>query len=87
MIRTDWRLPLLKCIRDPRNTTDKKVKRQVLKYTSIDDELHRRTIDSVLLKCLREEQGKVAVREVHDRICGAHQSAYKMNWLLWRVGF
>jgi hypothetical protein len=21
------------------------------------------------------------------RICGAHQSAYKMNWLLWRAGF
>jgi hypothetical protein len=29
----------------------------------------------------------VAAREVHDRICGAHQSAYKMNWLLRRAGF
>jgi hypothetical protein len=29
----------------------------------------------------------VAAREVHDRICGAHQSAYTMNWLLWRAGF
>jgi hypothetical protein len=29
----------------------------------------------------------VAVQEVHDGICGAHQSAHKMNWLLWRVGF
>jgi hypothetical protein len=25
-IRTDWRMPLLKCIRDPGKTTDKKVK-------------------------------------------------------------
>jgi hypothetical protein len=41
----------------------------------------------VLLKCLGEEQAKVAVREVHDGICGAHQSAYKMNWLLQRSGF
>jgi hypothetical protein len=87
MIRTDWRLSLLKCIRDPKKTTDKKVKRQVLKYTSIDDELYRRTIDGVLLKCLGEEQAKVAVREVHDGICGAHQSAYKMNWLLRRARF
>jgi hypothetical protein len=31
MIQTDWRLPLLECIKDPRKTTDKKVKRQVLK--------------------------------------------------------
>jgi hypothetical protein len=63
MIQTDWRLPLLECIRDPRNITDKKVKRQVLKYRSLDDDLYRRTIDSVLLKCLGEEQAKVAVRK------------------------
>jgi hypothetical protein len=59
----------------------------VLKYTSIDDELYRRTIDGMLLKCLGEERAKVAVQEVHDEICGAHQSAYKMNWLLRRAGF
>jgi hypothetical protein len=29
MIRTDWRLPLLECIRVPEKTMDKKVKRQV----------------------------------------------------------
>jgi hypothetical protein len=29
----------------------------------------------------------VVVQEVHDGICGAHQSAYKMKWLLRRVGF
>jgi hypothetical protein len=41
----------------------------------------------VLLKCLAEEQAKVRLQEVHDGICGAHQLAYKMNWLLWRAGF
>jgi hypothetical protein len=87
MIQTDWRLPLLECIRDPGNITDKKVKWQVLKYTMLEDDLYRRTIDGVLLKCLREEQAKVAVQEVHDGICGAHQSAYNMNWLLRRSGF
>jgi hypothetical protein len=29
----------------------------------------------------------VAIREVHNVICGAQQSAHKMNWLLWRAGF
>jgi hypothetical protein len=51
----------------------------VLKYTLIDDDIYRRTIDSVLLKCLGEEQAKVAVWEVHDGIYGAHQSVYKIN--------
>jgi hypothetical protein len=86
-ICTDWRLPLLECIRDPRKTADKKIKRQALKYTSLDDDLFRGTIDGVLLKCLGEGQAKVAVREAHDGIYGAHQSAHKMNWLLWRARF
>jgi hypothetical protein len=66
---------------------DKKIKWQVLKYTSLDDDLYRRTIDDMLLKFLGEEQAKVAVREVQDGICGAHQLAHKMNWLLQRAGF
>jgi hypothetical protein len=86
-IQTDWRLPLLECIRDPRKTMDKKVKQQVLKYTSLDDDLYQRTISGMLLKCLDEEEAKVAVLEVHDGICGAHQTAYKMNWLLQRLEF
>jgi hypothetical protein len=49
---------------------------------SLDEDLYQRTIDGVLLKCLGEEQAKVGVWEVHDGICGAHQFAYKMNWLL-----
>jgi hypothetical protein len=59
-IRKVWRLPLLQCIRDPGKTTDKKVKRQVLNYMSLDDDLYQRTIDGVLLKWLGEEQAKVA---------------------------
>jgi hypothetical protein len=86
-IRTNWRLPLFECIRDPGKTTDKKIKWLALKYTSLDDDLYQRTIDGVLLKCLGEEEAKVAVREVHDGICGAHQSAHKMNWLLRWEGF
>jgi hypothetical protein len=41
----------------------------------------------VLLKCLGDEQAKEVAREVHDRICGVHQSAHKMKWLLRRAGF
>jgi hypothetical protein len=83
----DWRLALMECIRNPGKIMDKKLKRQVLKYMSLDVDLYRRTTDGVLLKCLGDEQAKEAVREVHNGICGAHQSAYKMKWLLRRVGF
>jgi hypothetical protein len=86
-VRADWRLPLMECIRNPGKIMDKKLKWQILKYTSLGDDLYRRTIEGVLLKCLCDEQAKEAVWEVHDEICGAHQSAYKMKWFLRRPGF
>jgi hypothetical protein len=36
----------------------------------------------LLLKFLDEDQAKVAMGEVNEGICGAHQSAPKMKWLL-----
>jgi hypothetical protein len=87
MVWANWRFPLMECIRNPGKITDKKLKRQVLKYMLLDDDLYRRIIEGVLLKCLDDEQAKEAVREVHDGIYGAHQSAYKMKWLLRRAGF
>jgi hypothetical protein len=53
----------MECISDPRKIMDKKIKRQLLKYTSLDDALYRRTIDGVLLKCLSEEQAKEVYRK------------------------
>jgi hypothetical protein len=53
----------------------------------LDNTLHRRTIDSLLLKCLGLDQSKLAMGEVHEGICATHQSAHKIKWLLHRVGF
>jgi hypothetical protein len=53
----------------------------------LDNTLYRRTIDGLLLKCLGSDQSKIAMREVHEGICGIHQSAHKMKWLLRRAGF
>jgi hypothetical protein len=36
----------------------------------------------VLLKCLNQEDEKVLMGEVHEGICGAHQSAHKMKWVI-----
>ena len=41
----------------------------------------------VLLKCLNQEEAKVLMGEVHEGICGAHQSAYKMKWIICRTGY
>jgi hypothetical protein len=53
----------------------------------INDELYRRTAEDRLLKCLDYDQAKIAMGEVYEGICGTHQSAPKMKWLLRRAGF
>jgi hypothetical protein len=53
----------------------------------LNNTLYRRIIDGLLLKCLGSNQSKIAMREVHEGICGTHQSAHKMKWLLRHVGF
>jgi hypothetical protein len=51
------------------------------------NELYRRTVNDVLLKCLGPDDAILAMAEVHEVICSTHQSAPKMKWLLRRSGF
>ena len=57
------------------------------KYVLLDDQLYYKIVDGVLLKCLNQEEAKVLMGEVHEGICGAHQSAYKMKWIIRRTGY
>ena len=43
--------------------------------------------DGMFLKCLSQEEAKVLMGEVHEGICGAHQSAYKIKWIIRRTGY
>ena len=40
-VAVDWRVPLIYHLRDPSKTRGRKVRRQALKYTMHNDELHR----------------------------------------------
>jgi hypothetical protein len=83
---TDWRTVLIECIREPGMTKDRKIRGQALRYVVIDNILYRRTIDGLLLKCLSQDEANVAMGEVHEGMCGTHQSAHKMSWALQREG-
>jgi hypothetical protein len=58
-----------------------------MKYTVMEGELYRRIVDGLLLKCLGNEQAKIAAGEVHEGMYGTHQSAHKMKWALRRAAF
>ena len=37
-----------------------------------------------LLRCLGNDESKNLMGEIHEGVCGAHQSAFKMKWLIRR---
>jgi len=83
----DWRVSIIKYLKDPSHGAERNIRRLALKYVLVDDELYRRTANDILLKCLGTDQALVAMGEVHEGICGTHQSDPKMKWLLRRAGF
>jgi hypothetical protein len=83
----DWRTSLLRFLHDPSIKVDKGIRRSAFNYVLHNDELYRRTTEDLLLKHLRSDQVRVAMGEVHEGICGTHQSALKIKWLLRRASF
>jgi hypothetical protein len=83
----DWRTPLICYVENSGYIADRKVRRQALNYVMFDNTLYCQTIDGLLIKCLGSDQSKIAMGEVHEGICGTHQSTHKMKWLLCRVVF
>nr|AAX95830.1 retrotransposon protein, putative, unclassified [Oryza sativa Japonica Group]ABG22462.1 retrotransposon protein, putative, unclassified [Oryza sativa Japonica Group] len=87
MSADDWRYGVHQYLTNPSQSASRKLRYKALKYTLLDDEFYYRTIDGVLLKCLNADQAKAAIGEVHEGICGTHQSAHKMKWLLRCAGY
>jgi hypothetical protein len=83
----DWRTPLFIYLCDPSAKVNKSVRESVFQVCVHNDEFYRRTAEDLLLKCLGSDQARVAMGEVHKGICGTHQSAPKMKWLLRRTDF
>jgi hypothetical protein len=74
-------------LHNPSSSVDRKVRRWALKFVLNDGELYCQTADDLLLKCLGPDQARLAMPKVHEGICGTHQSAPKMKWLLRRACF
>ena len=80
----DWRKEIIDYLKDPSKKVDRKIRFQAIKYVLLEEDLYYRTIDGVLLKCIDKEEAKVLMGEIHEGVCGSHQSAYKMKWVIRR---
>jgi hypothetical protein len=75
----DWRTPLVHYLENSCHIVNRKIRQQALKYGVLDNTLYRQTIDDLLLKCLGSDQSRIAMGEIHEGICGTHQSTHKMK--------
>ena len=83
----DWRVEIADYLRNLSQKVTRKLRYKSAKYVLLDDQLYYKIVDGVLLKCLNQEEAKVLMGEVHEGICGAHQSTYKMKWIIHRAGY
>jgi len=83
----DWRKEIMDYLRDPSRNAERRVRFQATKYVLLEEELYYRTIDGVLLKCLGDDEARSLMAEIHEVVCGAHQSAFKMKWMIRRNGY
>ena len=83
----DWRKEIGDYLQDPSKKVDRKIRFQAIKYVLLEDDLYYQVIDGVLLKSIDKEEAKVLMGEIHEGVCGSHQSAYKIKWVIRRDGY
>jgi hypothetical protein len=72
----DWRKEIVDYLENPSRKVSRKLRYKAIKFVLLDGRLFYKSLDGVLLQCLGQEEAKKMMSEVHDGLCGAHQSAY-----------
>ena len=83
-LANNWRVKIADYLKNPSQKVTRKLRYKSTKYVLLDDQLYYKTVDGVLLKSFSQEEARVLMGEVHEGICGAHQLAYKMKWVIHR---
>jgi ribonuclease HI len=81
----DWRKEIVDYLEDPSRKVSRKLTYKAIKFVLLDGSLFYKSLDGVLLRCLGPEEAKKMMSEVHDGICGAHQLAYRMKWVIGKL--
>jgi hypothetical protein len=82
----DWTKEIVDYLENPSRKVSTKLRYKVIKFVLLDGCLYYKSLDGVLLKCLGQEEAKKMMSEVHDELCGAHQSTYRMKWVIRQTG-
>ena len=89
----DWRIPFIKMRNGwvPEDRAEKiSLFRRAASYQLINGEFFRLVPDkhkALLLRCLSPQEASKVMKEVHQGLCGAHQSGPKMKIAIKNKGF
>ena len=78
-----WIDPLVAYLKDrvlpPDAKEARKLKNQASRYILYKGKLYKRSYSLPLLKCLRHSEADLALREVHEGVCGSHLGARSLS--------
>ena len=79
MINNDWGIKLIRYLNDLSSTIDFKLKQKTHKYILLDNELYKREVKGLLLKCLDKSKVIKVMGEIHKGIYGSHRLSLTMR--------
>jgi hypothetical protein len=82
----DWRKEIVDYLENPSRKVSRKLRYKAIKFVLLDGRLYYKSLDGVLPQCLGQEEAKKMISDVHDGMCGAHQSAYRMKRVIRQTG-
>ena len=87
--KEDWRSSIISYLKSLSVCTNNALKLKARSYVLMEEDecLFKRGVDGILLKCINTEEAMQVMAEVHEGICGAHQSGIKMKWLIHQYGY
>ncbi|KAJ3698988.1 hypothetical protein LUZ61_002693 [Rhynchospora tenuis] len=69
------------------NLAARRIKRWAPECTIMDDQLLKKGFRRPWLQCISESQGRKLIKEIHEGICGSHQSPYNIDKRIEREGY
>src|SRR3954468_6823484 len=86
-----WTRPFLRFLIEgtlPQDVVEaRRISRRSKAFTVINRQLYKRSIAQILQKCIKEEDGKALLLEIHEGTCGHHASSRVLVSKAFRAGF
>ena len=82
----DCRIKIREYLEDSNRHVPHRVKPQSQNSVLLEEELCRKGLDGLLLRCLSFPDNMKVMKQAHEGVCGTHQTRIKMRWLIRRHG-